>query len=108
MPIYFWNDPDGIKYQNAYFGTFPRIWHHGDFIRVSEHGSIKIFGRSDSTLNPGGVRIGTAEIYRVVESMDSRSEEHTSELQSQAYLVCRLLLEKKNHTHTHTHFAHHI
>jgi acetoacetyl-CoA synthetase len=70
MPIYFWNDPDGIKYQNAYFGTFPRIWHHGDFIRVSEHGSIKIFGRSDSTLNPGGVRIGTAEIYRVVESMD--------------------------------------
>jgi len=71
MPIYFWNDPDGIKYQNAYFGTFPRIWHHGDFIRVSEHGSIKIFGRSDSTLNPGGVRIGTAEIYRVVESMDS-------------------------------------
>ena len=70
MPIYFWNDPDGQNYRNAYFKTFSGIWHHGDFIRVSEHGGIKIFGRSDSTLNPGGVRIGTAEIYRVVESMD--------------------------------------
>ena len=70
MPIHFWNDPNGIKYQNAYFGTFPGIWCHGDFIRVSKHGGIKIFGRSDATLNPGGVRIGTAEIYRVVESMN--------------------------------------
>ena len=70
MPIHFWNDPEGIKYQNAYFGTFPGIWYHGDFIRLSQHGGIKIFGRSDATLNPGGVRIGTAEIYRVVEAMD--------------------------------------
>jgi len=69
MPIYFWNDPDGDKYQKAYFNTFPGIWNHGDFIRISESGSVKIFGRSDATLNPGGVRIGTAEIYRVVESL---------------------------------------
>ncbi len=70
MPIYFWNDPDGEKYHKAYFTLFQDIWHHGDFIRISEHGGIKIFGRSDATLNPGGVRIGTAEIYRVVEALD--------------------------------------
>jgi len=70
MPIYFWNDPNGIKYQNAYFEAYPGIWCHGDFISVSRNGGIKIFGRSDATLNPGGVRIGTAEIYRVVEAMD--------------------------------------
>jgi len=71
MPVYFWNDPDGIKYQNAYFSTFPGIWHHGDFIRISEYGGVKIFGRSDATLNPGGVRIGTAEIYRVVDAIET-------------------------------------
>tara|TARA_Y100001960_G_C14743359_1_gene864266 strand:- start:162 stop:2108 length:1947 start_codon:yes stop_codon:yes gene_type:complete len=70
MPIYFWNDPDGEKYHNAYFDEFNDIWHHGDFIEVNEHGGITIFGRSDATLNPGGVRIGTAEIYRVVEGFD--------------------------------------
>lgn len=70
MPIYFWNDPDGRKYQSAYFGMFADIWHHGDFIRISENGTVKFFGRSDATLNPGGVRIGTAEIYRVVEKLD--------------------------------------
>ena len=68
MPIYFWNDPDGSKYQKAYFDTFPGIWHHGDYIEVNDHGGVKIYGRSDATLNPGGVRIGTAEIYRVVEA----------------------------------------
>ena len=71
MPVYFWNDPDGIKYQNAYFSTFPGIWHHGDFIRISEYGGVKIFGRSDATLNPGGVRIGTAEIYRVIDAIET-------------------------------------
>tara|TARA_B000000557_G_scaffold31684_1_gene23181 strand:+ start:1901 stop:3841 length:1941 start_codon:yes stop_codon:yes gene_type:complete len=70
MPVYFWNDRDGSKYKNAYFSTFPGIWHHGDFIRISEKGSLKIYGRSDSTLNPGGIRIGTSEIYRVVNSLD--------------------------------------
>lgn len=68
MPVYFWNDPDGEKYRNAYFDQFPNVWRHGDFIEINAHGGVKIFGRSDATLNPGGVRIGTAEIYRVVES----------------------------------------
>ena len=70
MPIYFWNDESGEKYYNAYFSTYPNIWHHGDFIRISKNGSVKIYGRSDATLNPGGVRIGTSEIYRIVESID--------------------------------------
>ncbi len=70
MPVYFWNDPNNIKYQSAYFKHFPGIWRHGDYIKITKHGGIIIYGRSDATLNPGGVRIGTAEIYRVVESMD--------------------------------------
>jgi len=69
MPVGFWNDPDGEKYYNAYFARFPNIWHHGDFAMWSEHGGIVILGRSDATLNPGGVRIGTAEIYRQVEQL---------------------------------------
>ena len=70
MPIYFWNDLDGEKYHNAYFSVFPNVWCHGDYITINDHGGVKIYGRSDATLNPGGVRIGTAEIYRVVENMD--------------------------------------
>jgi acetoacetyl-CoA synthetase len=69
MPIYFWNDPDGTKYKKAYFETFKGIWHHGDLISISKTGGVKIYGRSDTTLNPGGVRIGTAEIYRVLSSL---------------------------------------
>ena len=68
MPVYFWNDPDGTKYQQAYFNSYPGVWHHGDYIMINNLGGIKIFGRSDATLNPGGIRIGTAEIYRVVEN----------------------------------------
>jgi acetoacetyl-CoA synthetase len=70
MPIYFWNDPDGKKYHDAYFDVYPGIWCHGDYVVISEHGGITIYGRSDATLNPQGVRIGTAEIYRVVEKLD--------------------------------------
>ena len=70
MPIYFWNDPDHQKYQNAYFNKFEKVWHHGDYIRISKNGSMKIYGRSDATLNPGGIRIGTSEIYRVIEKID--------------------------------------
>ena len=70
MPIYFWNDKDGEKYHKAYFDKYPGIWNHGDFILINDHGGIQIFGRSDSTLNPGGIRIGTAEIYRIVEQFD--------------------------------------
>jgi len=70
MPVYFWNDPDGKKYQSAYFDQYPGIWYHGDYMILSEHGGITMLGRSDATLNPGGVRIGTSEIYRVVENLD--------------------------------------
>jgi acetoacetyl-CoA synthetase len=70
MPIYFWNDPDNQKYLNAYFDVYPNVWRHGDFIEVNEHGGVIIFGRSDATLNPGGVRIGTAEIYRQVDRIE--------------------------------------
>ena len=69
MPIYFLNDPQGENYQKAYFDVFPHIWTHGDYITINRHGGVKIFGRSDATLNPGGVRIGTAEIYQVVETL---------------------------------------
>jgi acetoacetyl-CoA synthetase len=70
MPIYFWNDPDGRKYHDAYFDVYPGIWRHGDFIKVTENGGVVMYGRSDATLNPGGVRIGTAEIYRQVEQLE--------------------------------------
>jgi acetoacetyl-CoA synthetase len=69
MPIYFWNDPNNIKYAEAYFDLYPGVWRHGDYIEVTDHGGVIIYGRSDATLNPGGVRIGTAEIYRQVESI---------------------------------------
>jgi len=70
MPVMFWNDPEGAKYRAAYFERFDNIWCHGDFAEWTEHGGIVIHGRSDATLNPGGVRIGTAEIYNQVEQMD--------------------------------------
>lgn len=69
MPIFFWNDPGNKKYINAYFSSFPGVWTHGDYIKITNSGSVVVYGRSDATLNPGGVRIGTAEIYRIVESM---------------------------------------
>ncbi|RJX35880.1 MAG: acetoacetate--CoA ligase [Desulfarculus sp.] len=69
MPIMFWNDPDGSKYRGAYFEVWPNVWFHGDFCEVTPEGGVIMYGRSDATLNPGGVRIGTAEIYRQVESM---------------------------------------
>jgi len=70
MPIYFWNDESGQKYHSAYFEEYPGIWHHGDFIEITENDGIIMLGRSDATLNPQGVRIGTAEIYRVVEQIE--------------------------------------
>jgi len=69
MPVGFWNDPDGARYRAAYFERFPGVWHHGDYAALTEHGGIVIYGRSDAVLNPGGVRIGTAEIYSAVESL---------------------------------------
>jgi acetoacetyl-CoA synthetase len=70
MPVGFWNDPDGAKYRAAYFEKYPGVWRHGDWCEITAHGGIVIYGRSDAVLNPGGVRIGTAEIYRQVESLD--------------------------------------
>ena len=70
MPVAFWNDPDGARYRGAYFERFPGIWTHGDMIEQTAHGGFVIHGRSDAVLNPGGVRIGTAEIYRQVEQID--------------------------------------
>jgi acetoacetyl-CoA synthetase len=70
MPVEFWNDADGAKYRAAYFERYPGIWHHGDYVELTAHDGLMIFGRSDAVLNPGGVRIGTAEIYRQVERLD--------------------------------------
>ncbi|SOC45436.1 acetoacetyl-CoA synthetase [Rhizobium subbaraonis] len=74
MPVMFWNDPDGAKYRAAYFERFDNVWCHGDFAEWTSHGGIVIHGRSDATLNPGGVRIGTAEIYNQVEQMEEVAE----------------------------------
>jgi acetoacetyl-CoA synthetase len=74
MPIGFWNDPGGSRYRAAYFERYAGVWHHGDWIRRTEQGGFVIYGRSDATLNPGGVRIGTAEIYRQVEQLPEVAE----------------------------------
>jgi acetoacetyl-CoA synthetase len=70
MPLKFWNDKNNIKFKNAYFEKYPNIWHHGDYAKISQNGGFIIYGRSDTTLNPGGVRLGTAEIYSQVEKFD--------------------------------------
>src|SRR6185436_652298 len=70
MPIYFWNDPDGERHRSSYFEMFPGVWRHGDWIKLTERGTAVIYGRSDSTINRGGVRMGTSEIYSAVESVD--------------------------------------
>lgn len=70
MPVGFWNDPDGQRYYDAYFAKQPGVWSHGDFVEITAEDGVIIHGRSDATLNPGGVRIGTAEIYRQVEQFD--------------------------------------
>jgi acetoacetyl-CoA synthetase len=74
MPVSFWNDPDNRKYHAAYFERFPGVWAHGDYAEITENGGMVIYGRSDAVLNPGGVRIGTAEIYRQVEKLDEVME----------------------------------
>jgi acetoacetyl-CoA synthetase len=70
MPLYFWNDPDGSRYRDSYFSTWPGVWRHGDWVEITPRGTLIISGRSDSTLNRGGVRMGTSEFYRVVEGLD--------------------------------------
>jgi len=68
MPVGFWNDPDGVRYRESYFDTYPGVWRHGDWIEIRPDGGCVIYGRSDATLNRGGVRMGTSEFYRVVEA----------------------------------------
>ena len=74
MPVAFWNDPDGTRYRAAYFERYRGVWWHGDFAEITAHNGVIIYGRSDATLNPGGVRIGTAEIYRQAEQLDEIEE----------------------------------
>jgi acetoacetyl-CoA synthetase len=74
MPVGFWNDPGDVKYRAAYFERFPGVWYHGDYAAITEHDGVVIYGRSDAVLNPGGVRIGTAEIYSAVESLPQITE----------------------------------
>lgn len=74
MPVGFWNDPDGRKYHKAYFAQYDNVWHHGDWVEKTQHHGLIVHGRSDATLNPGGVRIGTAEIYRQVEKIEDIAE----------------------------------
>jgi acetoacetyl-CoA synthetase len=69
MPLYFWNDPAGERYRESYFETYPDVWRHGDWCKVTAHGSVVIYGRSDATINRQGIRIGTSELYRVVEAL---------------------------------------
>ena len=99
MPLFFWNDKNNEKYQNAYFNKFPNVWCHGDYLMKTESNGFIIFGRSDATLNPGGVRIGTAEIYRQVEQLDEIVEGlvvgQTWEGDTRVILFVRLNLEFK-------------
>jgi acetoacetyl-CoA synthetase len=74
MPLYFWNDPDGSRYRDAYFGAYPGVWRHGDWITLTSHGSVIVHGRSDATLNRNGVRLGSADIHDVVERLPEITE----------------------------------
>jgi acetoacetyl-CoA synthetase len=92
MPVGFWGDPDGSRYRKAYFDTYPGIWRHGDWVRFSEQGSCVIAGRSDATLNRGGVRLGTAEFYRVIEELPEVTDSLVVHLEDPAGGVGELLL----------------
>jgi acetoacetyl-CoA synthetase len=74
MPLSFWNDPDGTRYRDAYFSSYPGVWRHGDWITLTGHGSVIVHGRSDSTLNRNGVRLGSADIHDVVERLPEITE----------------------------------
>ena len=74
MPLYFWNDTDGVRYRDSYFDTYPGIWRHGDWITMTDRGSVVVHGRSDSTLNRNGIRMGSADIYQAVEALDEVTE----------------------------------
>jgi acetoacetyl-CoA synthetase len=92
MPVGFWNDPDGERYREAYFEDFPGVWRHGDWIEITERGSCVITGRSDATLNRGGVRLGTAEFYSAVEALDGVADSLVVHLEDDEGGVGQLLL----------------
>ncbi len=96
MPVFFWSDPDGSRLREAYFDTFPGVWRHGDWVRVTDRGTLVIYGRSDSTLNRGGIRMGTAEFYRVVEGfeeiVDSLVIDTSGAGETDGELLCFLVL----------------
>ena len=94
MPIYLWNDPSGTRLHEAYYEPYPNTWRHGDWIRITERGSAVIYGRSDSTLNRGGVRMGTSEFYRVVEAFDEVADSLVIDTSSdtEGELLCFLVL----------------
>ena len=89
MPIYFWNDPDGERYRESYFDMYPGVWRHGDWIEITERGTAIITGRSDSTINRGGIRMGTAEIYRAVLAVDEVTDALVVDIPSRARPGCR-------------------
>jgi acetoacetyl-CoA synthetase len=92
MPVGFWNDPDGKRYREAYFDVFPGVWRHGDWITIAEDGSCVITGRSDATLNRGGVRLGTSEFYSVVEGIDEVADSVVVHLDEQDELLLFVVL----------------
>ncbi len=92
MPVGFWGDDDGSRYRGAYFGEFPGVWRHGDWITITDRGTCVITGRSDATLNRGGVRLGTSEIYRVVEAVDGVADSLVVHLEDSGGSAGRLLL----------------
>ena len=98
MPLKFWNDPGDKKFKNAYFSKYKNIWHHGDFIQKTFNNGFVILGRSDSTLNPGGVRIGTAEIYRQVENINLVRESLVvgQNWQDDVRIILFVVMNKKN------------
>lgn len=97
MPIYFWNDQDGRRYYESYFDVYPGLWRHGDWIKIRPDGSCQIYGRSDSTINRGGIRIGTSEIYRAVESVDGIADSlvvDVSDEKGNAYMPLFVVLDE--------------
>jgi acetoacetyl-CoA synthetase len=94
MPVAFWADPDGSRYRRAYFEENPGVWTHGDWVEIPEHGGFVITGRSDATLNRGGVRIGTSEIYRVVESVPGVSDALVVHLEDDDRLVLLVVADR--------------
>jgi acetoacetyl-CoA synthetase len=97
MPTSFWDDADGTRYRDSYFDVYPGVWRHGDWIKITERGSCVIYGRSDATLNREGVRVGTSELYRVVEALPEIRESlvvDTGELGVDGELVLFVVLDE--------------